>query len=266
MGISSALKRVLSTAAKRPALTAHGVSNLDSIVGAHEFADTWTTSTTTTEAPERSNPLSEWFDAHHVGRGILKWRHYFSLYHCHFQRFIGREVHMVEIGIYSGGSLDMWKAYFGPRLRLYGVDIAPACQCYEDERTKVFIGDQADRTFWKSFRTQVPRVDIVLDDGGHQHQQQIVTLEELLPHLQPGGVYACEDIHSVDNAFAAYVGALSTRLHALGHPTPFQRDVKAVHLYPYMALIERRSGIPKPFAVDRHGTEWEPFSVMKDGR
>ena len=53
---------------------------------------------------------------------------------------------------------------------------------------KVFIGDQADRKFWSQFRREVPILDLVIDDGGHEPEQQIVSLEELLPHLRPGGV------------------------------------------------------------------------------
>ena len=36
-----------------------------------------------------------------------------------FEKFKGREVHVVEIGIYRGGSLDMWKEYFAPKARIY---------------------------------------------------------------------------------------------------------------------------------------------------
>ena len=61
----------------------------------------------------------------------------------------------------------------------------------------VLIGDQADRTFWRRMIAHgtLPPLDIVIDDGGHTPDQQRVTLEELLPHIRPGGVYVCEDIH-----------------------------------------------------------------------
>ena len=64
---------------------------------------------------------------------------------------------------------------------------------------EVFIGDQADRAFWKQFKEKVPAIDIIVDDGGHQVDQQVATLEELLPHLRPGGVYLCEDIQHTLN-------------------------------------------------------------------
>jgi hypothetical protein len=47
--------------------------------------------------------------------------------------------------------------------------------------TSIHIGDQGDREFWRAFRERVPPVDVLIDDGGHQPEQQIVTLEEMLP-------------------------------------------------------------------------------------
>jgi hypothetical protein len=52
-------------------------------------------------------------------------------------------------------------------------------------------------------------LDIVIDDGGHKYEQQVVNLEELLPHLRPNGVYLCEDVFSAFNLFASYVGGLA---------------------------------------------------------
>src|SRR5579864_8038519 len=147
----------------------------------------------------KPNPLREFFDSHQEGRGIWKWNHYFDIYHQHFSRFRGRNVRVLEIGIYSGGSLEMWRDYFGSGCQIYGVDIEPACKAYERDSVKVFIGDQGDRNFWKKFKQEVPAVDIVIDDGGHLTEQQIITFEELLPHLQPNGIYLCEDLHGALN-------------------------------------------------------------------
>jgi hypothetical protein len=48
-------------------------------------------------------------------------------------------VHVVEFGIYQGGSLQMWKHYFGSRCRVFGVDINPACKLVEEDGIEVFI-------------------------------------------------------------------------------------------------------------------------------
>jgi hypothetical protein len=197
----------------------------------------------------------------------LKWRHYFPIYERHLARFVGCEVHVVEVGIFSGGSLDMWRGYFGAGARIYGVDIEPACTKYAAERVDVFIGDQGDPAFWEQFLQQVPRVDVLLDDGGHQPHQQIVTLKAMLPALSPGGVYICEDSHGSTHAFHSFVDGLTRRLHSLdlgGHPSPLQQHVASVHRYPFITVIEKPS-LPVPrFESERRGSMWEPFLSLDD--
>ena len=107
----------------------------------------------------------------------------------------------------------MWREYFGERVHVYGIDIDPQCRAYERPGVRVFIGDQADPEFWRGFLMEVPTLDIVVDDGGHQAHQQRATLEALLPHLRPGGVYVCEDVHGRLNPFLDYVHNLSRSLH-----------------------------------------------------
>jgi hypothetical protein len=69
------------------------------------------------------NPIRTYFDAHRQGPGIWKWDHYFDVYHRHFSKFRGRKVTVLEIGIYSGGSLLMWRDYFDADCTIYGVDL-----------------------------------------------------------------------------------------------------------------------------------------------
>ena len=60
-----------------------------------------------------SNVLWDYFRNHNQGRGVWKWEHYFEIYHRHFSKFINQPVDVLEIGVQSGGSLEMWRAYFG---------------------------------------------------------------------------------------------------------------------------------------------------------
>ena len=171
----------------------------------------------------------------------------------------------MEVGIYSGGSLDMWKAYFGPKCMVYGVDIQAVCRAYEGERTQILIGDQGDRNFWRDFRERVPHVDILIDDGGHLPEQQIVTLEEILPHMRLGGVYLCEDVCLEHNRFAAYVAGLGQALNAFAThgekvvPSNFQKAISSIHQYPFVTVIEKTSSPVVQFVAPKHGTEWQPF-------
>jgi len=212
------------------------------------------------------NPLKSYFDSHKEGKGIWKWRHYFDIYHQHFKRFVGREVHLLEVGVYSGGSLEMWRDYFGSGCYVYGVDIEEACKVYENDRTKIFIGDQADRKFWKVFKDEVPRIDILIDDGGHQPEQRIVTLEEMLPYISPGGIYLCEDIHGIHNAFSSYFCGLVKNLNEINSgpiegvkPTQFQSWIKSIHFYSHIAVIEKAEKPEEKFIDAKRGTKWQPF-------
>jgi hypothetical protein len=223
--------------------------------------------------PNQANPLLNYFCEHKEGRGIWKFNHYFESYERHFARFRGQGVHVLEIGIYSGGSLQMWQNYFGPRCKIYGVDIEARCKAYETESVRIFIGDQADRSFWRRFKQEVPLLDIVIDDGGHLPEQQIVSLEELLPHLRPAGVYLCEDVDPAFNEFAAYVCGLAQDLNSarwefnvddnerrsVSKTTPFQSAVSGIHLYPYLTVIERTSAPVSELVAPKRGSQWEPF-------
>jgi hypothetical protein len=222
-----------------------------------------------TELPREDNPLWHYFQQHSTGPGIWKWEHYFDVYQRHLARFVGKNVHLVEVGIYSGGSLGMWRSYFGDASDIYGVDIEPACRAYANEHVSVFIGDQANRAFWKDFKAKVSKVDVFIDDGGHSVEQQCTTLQEMLPHLQPGGIYICEDIHREFNAFASFTAGLIHELNQMQKSpnaavlesavTPFQAAISSIHFYPYMLVIEKRQMPLAKLSAPKHGTEWQPF-------
>jgi len=245
-----------------------------------EFAAQWAATSVgsppATPIRDRST-LESFFDARVEGPGIWKWQHYFDIYHRHFNALRHRDnLVILEIGIYSGGSLDMWREYFGPCATIYGVDIESACRAYERQGTSVLIGDQADRTFWRRVLADgtLPTPDIVIDDGGHTPEQQRVTLEELLPRIRPGGVYLCEDVHGQDNAFAAFVSGLADRLNGnegessdptnpkrrLVVPTNgVQATIHSVHLYPFVVVIEKRNAPLSELIAPKQGSQWEPF-------
>ncbi|CAM4388476.1 hypothetical protein L1N85_23720 [Paenibacillus alkaliterrae] len=74
--------------------------------------------------------LQDYFIANN-SRFMIKWSHYFDIYERHFDRFVGKEVNLMEIGVFHGGSLQMWKHYLGDRATIYGVDIDPKAKSLE---------------------------------------------------------------------------------------------------------------------------------------
>ncbi len=215
------------------------------------------------EQEERGNPLERWY-FNHSGRLITKWPHYFDIYHRHFARYRGECPVVLEIGVQHGGSIEMWHDYFGAGCKYFGVDINPQCKMFEDEGTTILIGDQADRSFLARLRDEVPRVDILIDDGGHMMQQQIATFEALYPHVAGDGVYLCEDMHTSywkafgggyrkPTSFVEYTKDYIDQMNAwysqqrdVLDANDFTRSTHAMHYYNSILVIEKRpTDLPK---------------------
>lgn len=188
---------------------------------------------------------------------IHKWTHYFDLYDRHFSRFRNQEIIVLEIGVSQGGSLQMWKDYFGPHAKIFGIDINPRCKELEEENIRIFIGSQSDRNFLKDVIRQIPPVDILIDDGGHTMRQQIITFEEMFGHVKENGVYLCEDLHTSywleyggghrrHGTFIEFTKHLIDKLNAFHSEqhtlrvTDFTTAVDSLHYYDSVIVIEKK--------------------------
>ena len=126
----------------------------------------------------------------------LKHTTYFSVYDQLFSRFVGKAPVIVEVGVLNGGSLYMWREFFGSDARIIGVDLNPEAVWLREDGFEIHIGDQTDPQFWEDFFRQVGDVDIFLDDGGHTYPQQIVTAASALDHIRNDGLLVVEDTHT----------------------------------------------------------------------
>mgnify|MGYP001182480209 CR=1 FL=1 len=123
-------------------------------------------------------------------------KHNMKIYDDLFSPYQNKKVTFVDIGVFSGGSLFMWKNFFGKKATIIGVELNPIAKQFEKHGFKIFIGDQSSTAFWKSFFKKVGKVDIVLDDGGHTNYQQIITTNSCIPNIKDGGLMVVEDIHA----------------------------------------------------------------------
>lgn len=126
----------------------------------------------------------------------IKHTTYFDVYEKIFAPYVGEEFTFLEIGVLDGGSLFMWRDFLGPQARIIGVDLNPGAARWREDGFEIHIGDQSDPDFWTQVVKAVGDIDVVLDDGGHTYEQQIVTAECLLPHVKDGGMLVVEDTHT----------------------------------------------------------------------
>jgi len=97
---------------------------------------------------------------------------------------------VLEIGIQEGGSLRVWRDFF-LHAQIIGIDIDKK-YLYQEERISTYLIDQSDEENLNKLITQYNGFDIVIDDGGHFSDQQIITLKNLLPFTKY--LYCIEDL------------------------------------------------------------------------
>ena len=200
--------------------------------------------------------MTLWSDfLNHDKRVIHKWKHYFPIYERHFKEFVNRPVTFIEIGCGLGGSLQMWKQYFGPHARIIGVDIDPECKKFEEDQIEIYIGPQQNPQFLQSVINEVGIPDIVLDDGSHMMSHVVATFQFLYPKMLKNGIYLVEDLHTA--YWEEYEGGLrkpSTFIelcknlidelnaeHSRGAlpPSEFTKSTMSMHFYDSLVVFER---------------------------
>ena len=210
-------------------------------------------------------------------RCIDKWVHYFPIYEKWFAPYRGKDIVFVEVGVQNGGSAQMWKHYFGKNAQIVGVDIDPKCKELAEEQIAIEIGSQEDVDFWAAFKKKYPHVDILLDDGGHTMNQQIVTFREMFPHIKEGGLYMCEDCHTSywndsegaglhnPNSFIEFTKRLIDELnafHARGAlPLTYGTiNIGGLHFYDSVVVAEKNTRPFTPFSLRIGKTTTENFA------
>jgi hypothetical protein len=198
-----------------------------------------------------------------TGTIVHKWRGYMQHYDRHLSRYRNSPVRVLEIGVFKGGSLQMWRRYFGEQAVLFGIDIDPGCQRYNDVAGQVRIGSQSDAKFLMSVLTEMGGIDVVIDDGSHVASDQRASFKTLFPVLDPNGVYICEDTHTAywrgiyeggyarPTTFIETAKKLIDDLHGEFHSRPLSneeanRTISGVHFYNSMVVIEKA---PQPLST-----------------
>lgn len=101
---------------------------------------------------------------------------------------------VLEIGIYKGGSLKAWRAYF-PSALIVGMDCDTTTMMYGEERIYTFVGNQKSADdLHKAGKFLGVDYDLIVDDGSHRPVDQFQSLKYLWQYLKSGGLYVIEDL------------------------------------------------------------------------
>jgi hypothetical protein len=120
---------------------------------------------------------------------------YLEWYDPILEHFVPNEIKLLELGIYEGASLLLWRDYF-PKGRIVGIDIQVKVDLSSEERIRVFQGSQQDTGFLSEVaRETAPEgFDIIIDDASHFGNLTKIAFWHLFDsHLKPSGLYVIED-------------------------------------------------------------------------
>lgn len=213
----------------------------------------------TTRDPDDPSALAG-LELYRIYQGVkylsIKHESYFRTYTTLFEKFRGKPITFLEIGVLNGGSLFMWRQYFGEQARIIGVEMNPEAVRWREAGFEIHIGSQADPAFWRSLFEQIGPVDIILDDGGHTNRQQIITVANCLEHVKDGGLLVVEDVHtsytpkfgnpsrySFVNFAKHVVDSVNSRCARLARPAnDYWRHVASVSFYESIVVfsVDRR--------------------------
>ncbi|MAG60136.1 hypothetical protein CMO96_05120 [Candidatus Woesebacteria bacterium] len=129
-----------------------------------------------------------------------KWgkHHYTPFYYDLFKDRRNEVKKVLEIGTGEGASLFMWHDFF-PNAEIYGADIddsrVPPYLISEWPRLHIHKCDQSSAGELEGLiKMTGPNIDLFVDDGSHEPEDQISTCLTIVPMLKKGAIYVIEDV------------------------------------------------------------------------
>ena len=146
---------------------------------------------------------------------------YFEIYSNYFSPFRHENINILEIGMgnypSNGNSMRMWLEFF-TNAKITIIDNNERNFIYDLEfgrdRVSTYLVDQSSISDLNSFVNKIgnEKFDFIIDDGSHQADHQILSLEVLFPTiLKDNGVYFIEDIH--DKKFVDHLPRIYSNLN-----------------------------------------------------
>tara|TARA_Y100001968_G_C19449572_1_gene767606 strand:+ start:3984 stop:4694 length:711 start_codon:yes stop_codon:yes gene_type:complete len=200
-------------------------------------------------------------------RKLYKWSQYFEVYEREFSHLREKEISFLEIGVFKGGSIPMWKGFFKNAENLTFIDIDENCLKLEEKGTKIIIGDQSDKSFLDKVIQNHGPFDVVIDDGSHMCDHQIISFEKLWPALKDNGIYLVEDTHSSywpgfgggyrnEASFIEYAKRIVDKMHSwwtdqddLFPYDPFAKEINGVRFYDSIIAFTKKINKEKPMQI-----------------
>lgn len=154
-----------------------------------------------------------------------------------YERHVVNPATLLELGIYHGASMRMWKEYL-PEARIMGVEHAPM---YLWDDLECHLGDATDPATYEGWMPET--VDVIIDDASHWPPAVALAFTLLWPRVTPGGWYVIEDLAcAFDPAFGGQEdGGASVDLAILALGDTLKGVIAEFHAYEEIVFIRKAS-------------------------
>ena len=170
------------------------------------------------------------------GRSDKDTHGYLPIYEELFTPIRDTKLPILEIGVWTGSSLKVWRGWF-TRAVIHGID-ARACDAL-GERIVTHQGFTLDATFLKEMAALGPFA-AVIDDGSHCGDDQQAAFRAFWPALAPGGVYVIEDLHAAYMEYYSPSGMPFIRLLVDSMNIRGEwNDIGLIRFYPRLLVAEK---------------------------
>lgn len=216
------------------------------------------------------NPEYKYLDQLALEAGADKasnYHNYTEIYAEYFASLKDQPITFLEIGIFQGSSVKLWESYFS-RAELHFIDITLGAVQYFSERSHYHLANQENpKDLERVVRQTGGNFDVIVDDGGHTMNMQIVSFQTLFPHLRSKGMYIIEDLHTSywpshgggahQRTAIAFLKTLIDELNFVGNRTArathrnlapdfqsqlsiYQKEIESIHFYDSLVVIKKR--------------------------
>lgn len=165
-------------------------------------------------------------------------QNYLHHYERHLAHLRAKPIKLLEIGVFKGCSLRLWRDYF-PLGDIHGLDSNSACKAHIAQRISVHIGDQADPAVLAGLATLGPW-DVIIDDGSHKVPELIASYRGLIDHVKPGGFYVLEDLGMAYGGTNKRSDVDAFLRELIGTMDAMRGDIRALHIYPIVIFVEKK--------------------------
>lgn len=103
-----------------------------------------------------------------------------------------KPISLLEIGVFGGGSIKLWKDYLHKDSKIFALDINKCEEIENLQNVTHMVCDAYEQENVDCFKNEL--FDLIIDDGPHTFESFVLLIQRYYNKLKPDGLMIIEDI------------------------------------------------------------------------